>query len=312
MKREYGLDEIRRDSSSVVTVGTFDGVHVGHQAILRYLVGRAEERGGRSVVMSFDPHPREIITGEPMPLLTTTEERADAVEAMGIDRFVMVPFTRAFSLLRAEEFVEDVLIDRIGLREIVIGYDHAFGHDRRGNAELLKVMGGRLGFTVDVIPPQVVEEHVVSSTEIRRQLQEHGDVEAAADMLGRPYSLSGTVVRGDGRGRTIGFPTANIHVGHARKVVPAQGVYAVRVERIRTGAAEMPGMMNMGVRPTFGGGERTVEVHLLDFEDDVYGEDLRIEFVARMRDELRFGSREELIEQLSQDRSRCKQLLGEG
>lgn len=314
MKRQYGLDQIHRDSTSVVTVGTFDGVHIGHQAILRYLVARARERGGTSVVLSFDPHPRKIVRGESVPLLTTIDERADAVETMGIDRFVIMPFTKEFSLLAAEEFVEDVLLDRIGLREIVIGYDHAFGHDRRGDAALLKEMGARHGFTVDVIPPQVVEEHIVSSTEIRNLLADAGDVESAAGMLGRPYSLCGSVVHGDGRGRAIGFPTANLHVSHPDKLIPAVGVYAVRAFRSSadgTGRA-LPGMMNIGYRPTFGEGDRTAEVHLLDFDGDLYGKDLRIEFVARMRDERRFDSKEALLEQLSKDRSRCIQLLGEG
>ncbi|MEX0599555.1 MAG: bifunctional riboflavin kinase/FAD synthetase [Rhodothermales bacterium] len=314
MKRQFGLEQIHHDPTSVVTVGTFDGVHVGHQAILKYLAARADARGGSSVVLSFDPHPREVVHNTPVPLLTTIDERADAVERIGIDRFVTLPFTEAFSKLDAVAFVEDVLIERIGLREIVIGYDHAFGRDRQGNAELLKELGTRYGFTVDVIPPQVVEEHVVSSTEIRALLSEKGNVTLAAEMLGRPYGLHGTVVRGDGRGRKIGFPTANIAINHPRKVVPATGVYAVRVQRMTGGKAgrQLNGMMNIGYRPTFGGGEHTVEVHLLDFDEDVYGEDLRIEFVRHLREERRFESKDELVEQLSRDRSRCIHLLGEG
>lgn len=312
MIRQFGLDQIRHDPTSVLTVGTFDGVHVGHQAILKYLASRARERGGSSVVLSFDPHPREVVTGKAMPLLTTIAERADAVEAIGIDRFVILPFTKAFSMLPAEEFVEDILVRRIGLREIVIGYDHAFGHDRRGNAALLKQMGDDRGFTVDIIPAQVVAEHVVSSTQIRKLLESEGDVVSAAEMLGRNYSLRGTVVQGEGRGRSIGFPTANLDVEHPRKVVPAVGVYAVRVVRDVTDGHALPGMMNIGFRPTFGDGERTVEVHLLDFDGTLYGDVLRIEFVARMRDERRFTSKEKLVQQLSEDRSRCKQLLGEG
>lgn len=312
MKRQVGLDQIVNDRTSVVTVGTFDGVHVGHRTILAYLVRRARDRGGSSVVLSFDPHPREVVTGEPMPLLTTIDERADAVESIGIDRFVIVPFTRAFSRLPAEAFVEDILVRRIGLREIVIGYDHAFGHDRRGDAALLKEMGEEHAFTVDVIPPQVVAEHVVSSTEIRKLLESEGDVVSAAGMLGRRYGLRGIVERGEGRGRTIGFPTANLAVEHPRKVIPARGVYAVRVGIESAGDLGLAGMMNIGVRPTFGAGQRTLEVHLLEFEGSLYGEVLRIEFVARMRDEQHFASKDELVQQLSRDRSRCKQLLGEG
>lgn len=321
MKREYGLDQISVDPSSVVTVGTFDGVHVGHRAILRYLVRRAAEQGGTSVVASFDPHPREVVHEEEVPLLTTIPERATVMEQLGIDRFIVIPFTREFSKLQAEEFVRDVLVQRIGLQEIVIGYDHAFGRDRRGDAELLTALGTKHGFSVDVIPAQVVEEHVVSSTEIRDALTTEGDVKLAAQMLGRAYSLTGRVVKGEGRGRSIGFPTANLAVDHPRKVIPAVGVYAVRVyletpddRASSTGdgavTSAYAGMMNIGRRPTFGDHELTLEVHLLDFQRTIYGSDLRIEFVARMRDEQKFESVEALTEQLSRDRSRCKQLLG--
>lgn len=312
MKREFGLEQIRKDTSSVVTVGTFDGVHVGHQAIIRYLVNRARERNGTSVVVSFSPHPREVVHGEEIPLLTTIDERADAVEKLGVDRFIIILFTREFSRLKAEEFVREILVDRIGLREIAIGYDHAFGRDRRGGPEMLKDLGEQLGFTVDIIPAQVVNEHVVSSSEIRELLAGEGDVALAEALLGRPYSLRGTVVRGDGRGRAIGFPTANLSVDHPRKVIPAPGVYAVRVEipgRPAYGPGMLEGMMNIGYRPTFGSNDLAVEVHLLDFDDDLYGADLRVEFANRMRDEQKFESKQALVEQLSRDRSRCKVLL---
>lgn len=315
MKRQYGLDQIERDASSVVTVGTFDGVHVGHRAIIRYLVRRASEREGTSAVVSFDPHPREIVHGDEIPLLTTVEERAELIEQLGIDRFVVIPFTLEFSTLQAEDFVRDILVQRIGLREIVIGYDHAFGRNRRGDADLLGELGQIHGFAVDVIPPQVVEKHVVSSTEIRDALVGTGDVRRARELLGRNYSLTGNVVEGDGRGRQIGFPTANLTVDHPRKVIPAIGVYAVRVyvppenERPRS-ARTYSGMMNIGRRPTFDNGEVLLEVHLLDFDGDLYGRHLRVEFVEKMRDERKFDSVEALTEQLSRDRLRCIQLLG--
>lgn len=246
----------------------------------------------------------------------TIEERADAMEQLGIDRFIVIPFTEDFSRLLAEDFVSDVLVGLIGLQEIVIGYDHAFGRDRRGDAELLTRLGKEHGFTVDIIPAQVVEEHVVSSTEIREALTEHGNVRLAAELLSRPYSLTGRVVEGESRGRTIGFPTANLVVNHPRKVLPANGVYAVLVH-LSPGSSDGPdagepisGMMNIGHRPTFGDNEVALEVHLLDFEGDLYGMDLRVEFVDRMRDEQKFESVDALIEQLSRDRSRCMQLLG--
>lgn len=325
MKREYGLDQISSDPTSVVTVGTFDGVHIGHRAILRYLVNRAAERDGTSVVVSFDPHPREVVHGEEVPLLTTVPERAEIMEGLGIDRFIVIPFTDAFSRLQADAFVRDVLVRHIGLQEIVIGYDHAFGRDRRGDADLLTELGREHGFEVDVIPAQVVEEHVVSSTEVREALTTEGDVKLAAQLLGQPYAVTGRVVKGDGRGRKIGFPTANLEIDHPRKVIPADGVYAVRVYRLpmdktdadlafgTTSTGERleayEGMMNIGRRPTFTGLDFAVEVHLLDFEGTLYGEDLRVEFVDRMRDERKFDSIEALIEQLSRDRSRCMQLL---
>ncbi len=308
MKREYGLEQVVRDDRSLVTVGTFDGVHLGHQAILRYLVQRARSNGGNSVVVSFDPHPREVITGKPVPLLTTIDERAELLEELGLDRFIVIPFTKEFAKLSAEDFVEKILVGRIGLKEIVIGYDHGFGRGRGGDAKLLAALGEKLGFTVDVIPPQVVERHVVSSTEIRTLLIDEGDVSEAARLLGRPYALTGTVVEGARRGRTIGFPTANLAVDHPRKVVPRIGVYAVLVT-LEDGVTTLGGMMNIGRRPTFGDTGRHLEVHLLEFEGDLYGSTLRIEFVERLRDEQKFASVEALVEQLSRDRERCMTAL---
>lgn len=307
MKRETGLEEIVRDPRSVVTVGTFDGVHLGHQAVLRYLLERARVRSGPSVAVTFDPHPREVVHGAAVPLLTTVDERAEVFESLGLDRFIVIPFTRDFAALPAEAFVEDVLVGRIGVQEVVIGYDHAFGRDREGDARLLERLGRRHGFTVDVIPAQVEAEHVVSSTEIRSLLVDRGDVREAARRLGRAYGLGGTVVAGDARGRTIGFPTANLAVDHPRKVVPRTGVYAVRA-RVE-GGRTYGGMMNIGVRPTFGGDTLRLEAHLFDFEGDLYGRALRIEFVDRIRDERRFDGVAALVEQLSQDRARCIAIL---
>ena len=306
MRVEVGFEQIRRDPSSVVTIGTFDGVHLGHLAIIRYLLERTTERDGISTLVTFYPHPREVIQGRPVPVLTTIEERAAILEKIGLDRFVVIPFTKEFSRLPAEDFVADVLVNKVGVREVVIGYDHGFGHERKGNASLLREMGPRLGFEVDVIPVQVVDSHVVSSSEIRRSI-ERGDVETAAALLGRRYSMIGKVVAGDGRGRTIGFPTANLEIAHPQKIIPADGVYAVLVE-IEDDVLH-PGMMNIGVRPTVDGTTRKIEVHLIDFEEDLYGRELRVEFVGHMRPERKFASLEELTKQLSQDRLRCKAML---
>ncbi len=307
MKREFGPDEITRDDRSVLTVGTFDGVHLGHQAILGYLRERAAAVGGRSVVVSFDPHPREVVLGEHVPLLTTLDERADLLESLGIDRFVVLPFTRDLSNLEPEAYVEQVLIGTVGLREVVVGYDHRFGRNRSGSRETLEALGARLGFGVDVIPEQIVRETTVSSSAIRRLLGDEGDVATAGEMLGRPYFLTGTVVRGDGRGRTIGYPTANLRVHGDRKLVPRVGVYAVRVE---LGGEELAGMLNVGRRPTFEtDGALSVEVHLFDMDRDLYGDTLRIAFTARIRDEVRFDGPEALVAQLRHDEEESRRIL---
>jgi riboflavin kinase/FMN adenylyltransferase len=307
MKRQFGLDEITRDACSVLTVGTFDGVHLGHRAILRYLNERAERVDGCSVVVSFDPHPREVVLGRRVPLLTTLDERGDLLEAAGIDRFVVLPFTRDLSNLGPRAYVEQVLLGTIGLREIVVGYDHRFGRDRAGDRATLERLGAEHGFSVDVIPEQVVHEVTVSSSEIRRLLGA-GDVARAADLLGRPYALAGTVVRGDQRGRTIGYPTANLRVHGDRKLVPKPGVYAVRVG---FGDETFGGMMNVGRRPTFeNDGALSVEVHLFEFGREVYGRTLDVAFVERIRDEQKFSGPDALVEQLRSDEARSRRALG--
>lgn len=309
MKRERGWDQMQRDRTSVVTVGTFDGVHRGHQAILDYLRRRAAKADGTSVVVTFDPHPREVVRGEPVPLLTTIGERAELLERFGIDRYVVIPFTQAFSQLSAEDFVRDVLLKRIGLQEIVVGYDHGFGRGRKGDHAMLQALGEAEGFRVDIIPAQLSEDQVISSTEVRRLLQA-GDVREAAVLLGRPYAVQGLVIEGDRRGRTIGFPTANLRLSDARKVLPAYGVYAVRVG-VPGRAEAVAGMMNIGMRPTFDGAEERLEVHLLDFDGHLYDLELWVDFVERLREERRFDSVDALVRQLSEDRRRCRAALAE-
>ncbi len=310
MKREYGLDRVERDRNSVVTVGSFDGVHVGHQAIIRYLVCRAQVHHAQSVVVSFEPHPREVLTGEVMPLLTTIDERADCLEALGLDRFIILEFTREFAARSAENFVSDILVGCIGVQEVVVGYDHRFGRGRKGDTHLLKQMGKELGFDVDIIPAQAVAEDIVSSSRIRTLLTRDGDVRGVALLLARPYTLDGAIVRGAGRGRTIGFPTANIRIANDKKVVPRHGVYAVRV-RFRGEDQAYGGMMNIGVRPTVNSTREThLEVHLFDFNHDVYGQDIQIAFVDRLRDERKFASLEDLTAQLKRDEYSSRSLLG--
>jgi riboflavin kinase / FMN adenylyltransferase len=311
MRTEIGFEHIWRDDSSVVTVGTFDGVHLGHQAILRYLRSRAEAVGGVATVVSFDPHPREVVLGEHVPLLTPLEERGALLASHAVERFVVLPFTRDLSMLEAEDYVRDILIGTVGLREIVIGYDHAFGRDRGGNRETLERMGSQHGFTVDVIPEQMVAEAAVSSTRIRNLLLQEGNVREAAGLMGRHYSLWGTVVRGDQRGRTIGYPTANLQLPATRKLVPRDGVYAVRVTFEMAEAAAFNAMMNIGRRPTFEAEtEATLEVHLLDFDGDLYGRTLTVELVERIRAEQRFDGPDHLADQLRKDEAATRRLLG--
>lgn len=307
MIRQVG-DEIQPDATSVVTTGTFDGVHQGHQAIVRYLVDRARRVGGVPTVVTFDPHPREVLLGHQIPLLTTLDERADLLAALGVERFVVVPFSRDLSLLEPEDYVRDVLVGRVGMREIVIGYDHRFGRKARGDRALLETLGPDLGFTVDVIPEQIEGDVTVSSTEIRRLLLEEGDASAAALLLGRPYRLTGTVVRGDQRGRTIGFPTANIQPAEAHKLVPRVGVYAVHA-RLPSGEW-VEGMMNVGRRPTFEtDGATTLEAHLFGFEGDLYGRRLSVDVVSRLRDERPFDGPDALVAQLRRDRAAALSVL---
>ena len=306
MKREYGLNEVERDEASVVSVGTFDGLHAGHQVILDRLFNRAEARGGVSTVITFDPHPRELIQGEPVSLLTTIEERAALLEAWDLERFVVLPFTLEFARLEPEAYVEDILVGQIGLQEIVIGYDHRFGRGGKGDCDLMRKLGRQHDFEVDIISAQAVEKEVVSSTKIRGLLTE-GKVQQAARLLGRPYGLDGTVVRGEGRGRKIGFPTANLVPLEERKIIPKDGVYAVRAQHADE---SYRGMMNIGRRPTFDGTTKQIEVHLFEFDRSIYGERLRVEFVQRIRGEEKFEGAEALVRQLAQDRERALSMLG--
>ncbi len=307
MKREIGWDAISYDPRSVVTVGTFDGVHRGHQAIIDYLQRRAEAQDGPSTLVSFDPHPRAVVHGEEVPLLTTVAERAELLEDLGLDRFVVVPFSDDFAQLSPEAYVEEVLVERIGVQEITVGYDHRFGKDRAGDVDRLQELGTEYGFAVDVIPPQEVDHDIVSSSTIRSLLLEDGAIEQANDRLGRPYRLDGVVARGEGRGRKLGYPTANLAIEDTRKLVPKRGVYATLVTL--PDGRRRGGMMNIGRRPTFDEMDVTVEVHVLDYEGDLYGASLSVQFLQRLRAEQKFESPEALAAQLSEDEERCRTVV---
>jgi len=304
------LKDVKRDPNSVVTVGTFDGVHAGHRAIMDTVVEKAKERNARSIIVTFDPHPRDIINpGETgIKLLTTLQERAEILNELGIDRMVVIPFDRDFSLLSSEEFIRDIIYEKIGVSEFVIGYDHHFGRNREGTIETVERLGKELGFESYVVSEKEVGEKSVSSTIIRNAISKDGEVAQAAELLQRPYRLNGTVVHGDKRGKKIGFPTANIKPGHTNKIIPKDGVYAVKV---RVNGEMYDGMMNIGTRPTFEGKEKTLEVNLFKFNRNIYGKEVQVRFYERIRDEKKFDGKEALIEQLKQDKQQANEILAE-
>ena len=302
------LKNVARDVNTVLTVGTFDGVHAGHRVLINTVVEKAKEKNSRSVLVTFDPHPREIINPgkSGIKLLSTLEERSELLADLGVDEMVVIPFDRDFSLLTSEEFVREIIWKKIGVKEFVIGYDHQFGRNREGTVDTVQQLGAELGFTSHVVSRQEVEHKTVSSTAIRNAIQNEGDMKLAATFLERFYILHGTVVHGERRGNKIGFPTANIHPENPGKIIPKKGVYAVWV---RVEGSYYKGMMNIGVRPTFKGKEQTLEVHIFNFDQDIYGMDVQIQFVERIRNERSFDGAEELIEQLKTDQKNVQHTL---
>lgn len=300
--------------SAVVTVGTFDGVHRGHQAVLAEIVARARRRGAESVVVTFDPHPLAVVNPAAAPrLLTLPAERHRLLMESGVDRVVTLPFTAELSRLGPEEFVRDVLRVQIGMDELVLGHDHAFGRGRAGDVDVVRRIGIGDGFLVDVVDAVREDGQPISSTLIRAAVA-HGDLALAARWLGRPYSARGEVTRGAGRGRTIGIPTINLPVPDGRKLLPPDGVYAVWVTVEGRGAGvggrdRYGGMMNQGSRPTFGVAERGLEVHLFEFTGDLYGETVLVDWVRRLRDVQTFASREALVDQLARDAATARETL---
>jgi riboflavin kinase/FMN adenylyltransferase len=298
----------------VLTVGNFDGIHVGHRAILDTVVSRARSLGGEAVVLTFDPHPRRVLHPERSPkLLTTLEQRLELLEAAGVDAVIVEPFTREFARTSAEVFIRDVIHGRIQPVEVYVGYDFHFGRDREGSMRLLSELGPRLGFSVTIISEVVVDEGDVNSTRIRQVLAE-GRVAEAAAMLGRPYTVRGRVVPGDRRGRTLGFPTANLEPEN--EVLPGAGVYAGRLRLLDDGdpprGTLLAAVTNVGTRPTFrAGGEALAEAHLLDFTGDLYGRRVELSFLASLRPERRFPSAEALRAQIASDVDEARKRLGE-
>ena len=292
------------DGSTVVTLGNFDGVHLGHRELFRQAVKRARQFTVRSVVYTFEPHPLKLLAPERAPkLLNTSAEKERLISASHIDVMIRAPFTREVASQTAEEFVRSKLVALLKVEYLVVGYDYAFGRGREGNADFLCAQGKKYGFGVDVLQPIGTDGQPYSSTRIR-QMIEDGDVRGVVALLGRHYTFEGTVIPGDQRGRTLGFPTANLRT--EKEQLPGPGVYAVKV---RHRAQEYAGVVNIGDRPTFGAGESTIEVHLLDYSGDLYGEILRLYFVERLRGERSFSGPEELKAAISQDVLRSRQQL---
>ena len=292
---------------AVVTVGTFDGVHRGHQLVLERTVEQARLGELSSIAVTFDPHPLDVVNPSAAPpLLTLWDEKLEAIAQSPVEQLAVVPFTTELAALTAEEFVERVLIARFGMRELLIGHDHGFGRGRAGDVESLRLLGRRRGFPVEVVAPVLGSDNApVSSTTIRRAIA-HGDLARAADGLGRRYSFAGHVTQGERRGRLLGFPTLNLQLASRRKLLPPHGVYAVHVETRRRAYG---GMMNLGPRPTFGDTRVSLEVHLFDGEGDWYGQTIRVEFVSRLRETMKFGGPDELIAQLQRDAEHAQSAL---
>ena len=308
MKVYYSLDEVPFIGNAVLTIGNFDGVHLGHAHILKSLVEQ-ESDGLQSMVVTMWPHPRKVLNPEleGLRFLTSIEEKINLLSDIGIDHLLIIPFTKAFSEITALSFVQDILHDKIGVKKIVLGYDHCFGKNREGGLAFLSKYVHVFKYELQEIPKQEVDSLAVSSSQIRHFL-ESGQLADAKALLGRNYSLSGLVVKGNQLGRTIGFPTANIFLSFEEKLIPKNGVYAVRVH---IGEGLYKGMMNIGYRPTVSGNSLSLEVNIFDFSQDIYGQTISVEFVHYLREEQKFGSLEALKDQLQTDKQNTHTLFEE-
>ena len=308
MKVYRGIEEFEGKANYAVTTGTFDGVHIGHRTILDRLKQIAQKLDGESVLLTFYPHPRMVLQADSnLKLLNTIDEKTELLEAAGIDHLIIHPFTKAFSRTTSLEFVRDILVNQIGTKKLVIGYDHHFGRNREGSFDHLKEFGPLYGFEVEEIPAQDIDDVNVSSTKIRKALVE-GDVQTANLYLGDAFQLRGEVVKGNQIGRTLGYPTANLDLGNPYKLVPADGIYAVLVY---LGKEQFQGMLNIGMRPTLKENQpkRSIEVNIFDFDRDVYGQELKLELIKRVRDEKKFNNLENLKAEMEKDKVKCQNIL---
>ncbi len=294
---------------SIVTIGTFDGVHIGHQEIIKNLVKNASSNNNKSVILTFFPHPRMVLQkGSDLKLLNTLEEKITLLENTGLDFLIIEPFTKDFSRLTALDFVRDILQQQLGLKKLVIGYDHHFGRNRQGDFEQLKEYGEVYDFEVEEIPVQDIQNIAVSSTKIRKALDE-GNIEKANSYLGYEFMLTGKVIHGKGLGKQWNYPTINIHIEESYKLIPKSGVYVVKTT---INNINIFGIMNIGYRPTIDGKNQTIEIHLLDFNADLYGENIQVQLVYRLRDEQKFDSIKTLFTQIKLDESKARELIING
>lgn len=307
MKIYEGIEKFKKKNNAIVTSGTFDGVHIGHQKILRTLKNIATKKNGETVLITYWPHPRLVLdpANDTIKLLTSFEEKASVLESFGLDHLIKIPFTKEFSQMSSARFIKEILVDGIGTKTLVIGYNHKFGHNREGSFESLKANAGNYGFTIREIPRQDIKNVGVSSSKIRRSLS-NGDIHISNQFLGWEYCLNGKVVKGDQIGRQIGFPTANISIESDLKLIPAGGSYAVRVIHDNT---DYLGMLNIGTRPTVNGSNQTIEVNIFDFDKQIYNDEIRVKMVRLIRKENKFESLDLLKEQLKLDRELARKML---
>jgi riboflavin kinase/FMN adenylyltransferase len=310
MQVHFQLHQLPSFINPVLTIGTFDGVHSGHMAILNELKQQAKALSGETIVITFHPHPRRILNNADAPaLLTSLDERIERFQSLGINHLVVVPFDPAFSELKAEDYVEQFIVTHFHPKLIIIGNDHRFGKSRSGDFALLSKMGNSFGYQVMEIPEQVLNASRVSSTNIRHALL-NGDIKLANQLLTYPYQLTGKVIVGDKLGRTLGFPTANLSINDSDKLIPASGVYAVAIQLKKDEKTRnFKGMMNIGYRPTVNGKERRIEVHIFSFDEDIYNETLRVSLIAYTRKEMKFSGLEALKEQLHKDKAEISALF---
>lgn len=309
MKVYTELSGFLKQQNTVITVGSFDGLHKGHYKIIDKLIDVSKKENGTSVLLTFNPHPREVVSKTfDFKILTTLDEKINLLEKTGLDHLVIQKFTGEFSQMTSDEFIKKILVDGIGASHIVVGHDHKFGKDRLGDEDKLRELGKMYSFDVTAVPAETLNGEIISSTKIRNSLST-GDVDTAAQLLGRNYSFTGIVVKGAQRGRQLGFPTANIQPDENKKAVPQKGVYAVHC---KCAGENLYGVMNIGLRPTFENkNEIVIEVHLLDFSRDIYGERLTVEFMKHLRDERKFASKEDLIHQIEEDKLTAKKIFAD-